>query len=179
MSGFVNHEAAGVMLVAMPAPKIVGAVPGIQKPFEMDGEHLADRPAHKKLLDLAVVRSVTVVKGDGQFASGRGQRIENGSALLGVYGHRLLGYHIATRFQGANDVAMVGAIDRGDDHRIDALLGQHAFEFRRSVGGYRSGAQLIGVELIVVVHPGLIDVAIADQSAIFGTGGEQGLAVHI
>src|SRR6185437_16521320 len=44
MGGFVDHETAGVTLVAMPAPEVVGAVPGIQKPFEVDREHLTDRP---------------------------------------------------------------------------------------------------------------------------------------
>src|SRR5204863_484036 len=68
----VDHQPAGVALVAVPAAEVVGAVAGVEEPLEVDGEDAADRAGLEQLLDSAVARGVAEVEGDGEpAASGR------------------------------------------------------------------------------------------------------------
>ena len=60
--GLVDHQAAGVFLVAVPAAEVVGAVQRVQQPVEIDREHVADLAAHQQVLDLRARRRIAVVE---------------------------------------------------------------------------------------------------------------------
>ena len=63
--GLVHQQAAGVVLVAVPAAEVVGAVARVEQPLEVDRADLADRAGAQQGVQLAVDRVVAVVEADG------------------------------------------------------------------------------------------------------------------
>ena len=116
--GLVHHQAAGVLLVAMPAAEVVGAVAGVEQPVEVHREHLADDAGHEQVLDLGARRRVAVVEGDPHVRPVLLLRVDDALALLRVGGHRLLGDHVAAQLHRPADVVRRGGVLGGDDHAV-------------------------------------------------------------
>ena len=55
MGGFMDEQSAAVPLVPVPAPEVVCAVAGIQRPFEVNRGHLADGVIHDQFPDLGMM----------------------------------------------------------------------------------------------------------------------------
>ena len=158
MGCLVHQQPAGVALVAMPAAEVVGPVAQVEQPLEVHREHLADGVGQEQLAHLGGVRRVAIVEGDPQLASGAVNRIQDLLALLRIDRHRLLGDGVAAQLHGAHDVAVMGTVDRGHDHRVGPGLRDHAVELLRRIGGDR-GAARRAVQLVGQVEPGLVHVA--------------------
>ncbi|CAM5680368.1 hypothetical protein SAFG77S_03604 [Streptomyces afghaniensis] len=156
--GLVHHQAAAVVLLAMPAAEVVGAVPHVEQPLEVDGEHLADRSVGEQGADLLVHGVEAVVEGDGQTVAGLADGVEDAGATLGVDGHRLLGDDPAARLQRRDDVAVVLGVNGGDDDLVDVLLGEQVGEaVGLPLGGRRCAG--LGQQPVVEGHPGRAGVA--------------------
>ncbi len=173
--GLVHHQASAVLFLAVPAAEVVGAVPYVEQPLEVDRQHLADRALGEQGADLLVHGIEAVVEGDGQGVAGLADGVEDAGAALGVDGHRFLGDDPAARLQGRDDVAVVLGIDGGDDDLVDALLGQQVGE---ALGLPRGGGRLpgLGQQAVVKGHPGRAGVAQRgdDVAGAFGEApGEQ------
>ncbi len=105
-------------------------------------------------------------------------RVEDLAGLLLADGHGLFGDHVAAQLHGADDVAVVGVIDTGDDDRVGVGLGDHAVEVGGEVGGKRV-ERIAGLELAVVeVHAGLAGITQPDELIVLGVGVDDGEDVH-
>ena len=62
MSRFVNHQPTRIVLVAVPATKVVSPVDSVKQPLKVNRLDFADSTIHNKLLDLGCARSVAVVE---------------------------------------------------------------------------------------------------------------------
>ena len=67
MGGFVDHQAAGIPFVPVPASEIIRPVIGVQKPFKVDAGQSPANPAGKQFPDFSIAWTVTVVERDGIF----------------------------------------------------------------------------------------------------------------
>eukprot|EP01135_Chromosphaera_perkinsii_P010108 Nk52_evm1s2013 gene=Nk52_evmTU1s2013 len=98
----MDEEAAAVGLVAVPAPEVVGAVLGVQHPFEGHRDHLADLPRGDDPLQRGVAGAVAVVEGDQHLPAGAGDRVLDAAGARRVDRQRLLDHHVRARLQGAH-----------------------------------------------------------------------------
>ncbi len=126
--GLVHEQAARVALVPVPAPEVVGPVAGVQHPLEVHAGHRADGPVAHELAHLRAVGRVAVVERDAQLPARARDGVEDLLALHLVHGHRLLADDVAAQLHGAHDVAVVRAVDRGDDHRVGLRRPNHLVE---------------------------------------------------
>src|SRR6185369_8621402 len=55
MRRLVNHEAAGVFLVTVPAPEIIRAVLRVEQPVKVHRKDVANHPAHQEIFDLSAM----------------------------------------------------------------------------------------------------------------------------
>lgn len=99
----VHQEAARAVLVAVPAPEIVGAVHAVEIPAGSDRLHLADHARHQDVLELGARRGIAVVEGHGDAAAGFPLRVEHAVELCEVDRHRLFGDDVAARSQRPHD----------------------------------------------------------------------------
>jgi hypothetical protein len=167
--GLVHQQAAAVVLLAVPAAEVVGAVPYVEQPLEVDRQHLADGAVGEQAADLLVHGVEAVVEGDGEGVAGLADGAEDAGAATGVDGHRFLGDDAAAGLQGRDDVAVVLGVDGRDDDLVDALLGE---QFGEAVGFPRGGGGCAGLgqQPVVEGHPGRAGVAQGghDMAGAFG-----------
>ena len=118
----VHQQAARVGLVAVPAAEVVGAVAYVQQPLEVHRADLADLPRGQPPADLLVHRVEAVVESyrDGGGALPFGEQDPPGPVRVG--GHRLFGDHVSAGGQRGHDVLVVGGVDGGHQHHVNALL---------------------------------------------------------
>jgi hypothetical protein len=178
VGGLVDHQAAGIALVAVPAAEVVRPVGGVQQPLEVDADDVAQRAALDDLLDLRVAGGVAVVEGDGEVLAGALDRVDDLLALLGIDGHRLLADGVAAQLHGADDVAGVGAVHAGDDDGVGLLLGHHVVELVGQIGGQGRVVELLADLLVVVVHATLVHVAEGDQFTVLAEVLHEGFGEH-
>ena len=175
--GFVHEQAAGLVLFAVPAAEVVGAVARIQHPGEVDVARAANSALHDQMAHGGRERGVAVVECDAQRAAGLLDRVED-LAGLGVVGrHRLLGDGIAAQFHGAADVLVMRSVHRGDDDDVRPGLGDHAVEVAGVVGGQSLRAALPDLT-VVPVHARLAQVAERDQLVPLCEVAQNGVNVH-
>lgn len=178
VGGFMNHESARVAFVAVPAAKIVGAVPGIEEPLEMDGLHFADGAFHDEFLHLAAGWGVAVVEAHAQAASGASDSIQDGAAFGFIGRHRFFGDDIATGFHRADDVFVVGAINGRDDDGVGFFLAEHQVEVSRRVFGDRFHAVAFLVGSVVIGRARGVDIADRGEAGGGFVGLEEGFGEH-
>ena len=175
MGALVDEERARLVGVGVPAAEVVGAVVGIEKIFQVDGVHAADGAGGEEFLDLAPEGSPAVVEGDADAAAGGTNGVEDGAAFLRVDCERFFGDDIAAGVQGADNVVMMGAIDRTDEDHVRMCGAQHLVE---AVGGERGNGvagQFAGEQCIVVGHARGAEVAQADKFVRVAIGRDERL----
>ena len=154
----VHEQPAAVALVTVPATEVVGTVPGVEQPLEVHGGDSAhgpvgDGPAHR-----GGKRRVAVVVGDPQRTSGPSDRVQDGLQPVLVDGQRLFADDVAPAVERADDVAVMGAVDRADDHRVGTLLGEHRLEAVRPVQRRLAASGLASHHPVGVLHPGAVEI---------------------
>jgi len=180
VGGFVDHQAAGVVLVAVPAAEVVRAVAGVEQPFEMDAGDLADDSGVDDLFDLGVARSVTVVEGDGEVLAGALLGVDDLLAFISIDGHRLFADDVAAELHRAAGVFVMGAVHRGDDDRVGLAFGDHPVEILGRIGCDVGMvvAVLLEHDLVVEFHPLRVGVAESDQLGMVAELVQDGFDVH-
>ena len=177
MGRLVDEQTAGLVLVAVPAAEIVGAVDAVEIPAEIDGGDLADDAGHQQVLHLGAMRRVAVVEGNRHRLAGLLLGVEDGAEARHVDGHRLFGDDVGAEFERPHDVFVVQVVGHGDDDRIRLLFADHAVECLRRVGGDRLAGDLPGLAG-GQLQPVRVRVAQADELIGVGVSGDQGVAKH-
>ena len=160
--GFVHQEAAGLVLVAVPAAEIVGAVNAVEIPAEIHRLDLADRAGHQDVLELRARRRIAVVERHRDALARLALRIEHALEPGQIDRHRLFGDDVAARLERPHDVFVVEIIRHRDDHRVRLLLGDHLVELGGQIGG-NAVARLRRRLAHRERQPLLVDVAQRDQ----------------
>jgi len=128
MRRLVNHEAARVGLVAVPAPEIVGTVRGVQHPVKVDGKDVPDDAGHQQILDLRPRGGISVVERDEALLARPALGVDDGLALDLIRRHWLFGDDVTAQFHGTDDVLVVVAVARRHDDHVRLALGDHLVE---------------------------------------------------
>ena len=124
----VHQQAAGVLLLAVPAAEVVGAVHGVERPLEVHRGDLADLAGRDDLAQGGVPRGVPVVERHDDVPAGLGDRARDPSAARPVDGQRLLDDDVGPRGERPRHQLGVRVVGRGHDDDVDGLLGDHLLE---------------------------------------------------
>jgi hypothetical protein len=124
----VHHQAAGILLLPVPATEVVGAVPGVEHPLELDAGHGPDLAVRDQLSQGAVPRGVPVVEGDDNGLAGLGHRVDDLPGAVGVDRQRLLHDHVRAGPQQPGDDRRVRVVGARHDHPVDRLLLDHPLQ---------------------------------------------------
>lgn len=154
----MDQQPAAVAFIALPAAKIIGAVLGIQQPFKMNREDLANSTGRQQLADFAVMRRVAIIESDASLPAGAPDSVQNNLALIFIDSHRFFADPIAAQYHRPHDIMMMGAIDRGDDYHIRPGLGNHAIELLRMIERHRR-VSLCADESVGVGHSDAVGIA--------------------
>ena len=150
VAGLVHEQAAGVLLLAVPAAEVVCAVLGVEHPGEVDRGDLPDRALLQDLPQRTVARGVAVIEGDDHVASGAVDRIFDRGGAGGVDREGLLDDDVGTGIQRPHDELGVQVVARADDHAVHLFCGDHLLQAIGGVDQRRGLAALsdaVGVEL--------------------------------
>lgn len=167
VGGLVHKESAGVRLLPMPAPEVVGAMPGVQHPVEVDTRHAPDRAVRDELPQRAVPRRVAVVEGDHHRTPGRLLGLDDLPRAGGVDRERLLHDDVRARPKAARDQRGVGVVGAGDDHPVHPLVGDHPFQTAGEVRRQVVAAEALD-EVQVVRQPARVGVEQGDKLGRIG-----------
>ena len=164
MARLVHQQAAGVLLLAVPAAEVVGAVHGVERPLEVHRGDLADLAGRDDLAQRRVPRGVPVVEGHDDVAAGLADRARDPPAARPVDGQRLLDDDVGPRGERPRHQLGVRVVGRGHDDDVDGLLGDHLLEavgrVLRQPGGPAEGRR---DDALVVVHPARVGVEQRDE----------------
>ena len=158
VAGLVHQQAAGVVLVPVPAAEVVGPVAQVEQPFEVDRADLSDNAGAQQGVQLAVDRVVAVVEADGDPTAGALLGGVDAAAALKVGGHRFFRDDVAARVQGGHDVVGVQPVHGAHDHLVDRLSVEHPGEVVGVVGGDRV-VSCLRDDFVMHGHPGAVGVA--------------------
>ncbi len=131
----------------------------------MHREHIADHTVGHQLAHLGAVRRVAVVKAHPHLAAGTLGRVDDLLSLGGVHRHGLFGNDVAAQLNRADNIAVVRAVNAGDDDAIGLKLANHIV---KAVGGVgRQGGQVVLFlqDAVGIRHTRMVDVAQRHQSA--------------
>ena len=162
MRGLVDEQPARVRLLPVPAPEVVGAVHGVERPLEVHRGHGADLAVGDDLPQRGVARAVAVVERRDDLAPGVGDRLADAPHALGVDRERLLDDHVGAGVQRTHHEVGVREVGGGHDHPVESLVADHALELVGRVASRRRMPR--GDDLALVdVEPAGVGVAPGDE----------------
>ena len=154
----VHQQPAAVAFVAVPAPEVVGAVPGIEQPLEVHGRDLPHRPLGDDSAHRGGERRIAVVVGDPHRTSGPFDGVDDRLQPVLVDRQRFFADDVAAPVQRTDDIAIMGSIDRADDQGVRTLLGEHRLEPVGCVQGRLAGAGIAPHHAVGVLHASAVEV---------------------
>ena len=159
VSGLVHEQAARLLLLPVPAAKVVRAVTRVEQVVHVHLDHLADhalleQPSHQR-----AAGPPPVVEGHRERAASAPHRVHDCTAPGRVNRHGLLGYHVAAQLHRPHDVPVVEGVHRGHDDGVGMSLPHHRVEVPRVEDGDRPATQLLDDVAAVVVEPGKVRIA--------------------
>jgi hypothetical protein len=173
----VHEQPAGVLLLAVPAAEVVGAVGGVEQPLEVHRGDVTDLPGGDEGLERAVARGVAVVEGHQHVPAGALDRVRDATHPVLGRGQRLLDDGVRTGLQGGDDVVGVEDVRGGDDDPVDPepADGLPQVRGREPLRGSGSrGDEAAGVD----VQAARVGVAHGDELPVGGVVTGQGPEVH-
>ena len=121
----VDEEAARVLLVGVPAAEIVGAMPRVEIPVEIDRGDIADHLLEQQFLDARSGGGVAIIEGDVDAPAGAALGFHDALRLGRGGRHRLFGDDVNAGFERLDDDVVMGVVGCRYDDPLRAHLGEH------------------------------------------------------
>jgi hypothetical protein len=139
---------------------------------------LPDVAPGDQLADLRGAGAPAVVEGGANRAAGAPRSVGDGLVAVGGDGDRFFRDDVGAELERADDVVVMGVIGRANDHGVGALLGEHAVEILRGVGGHGRQSVGLGQPALVPGAPGGAEIAEADEFAGLAVGVDDRVEEH-
>src|SRR5215510_6759564 len=146
----------------MPAAKVVGTVTRVKILVEVYRYEITDRLFHQQLFHLLRFSRVAGIECYGDLPARALLGIEYGLALMLVCAERLFGNYVAAKLKRADDVAIVGRVNRGHDDCVRLDLLNHTVEIHegRSFDSYHALCRLDPFGIYIAQTDDIDNVAI-------------------
>src|SRR5258707_3253067 len=87
--GLVDQQATAILLFAMPTAEVISAVARVKNPREIDSQGTAYGSLHDRFAEFCIGGRITGIEGDSQRFTRPPNRVEDGSNLFRINGHRV------------------------------------------------------------------------------------------